>query len=581
MGIESFINIYDKTKDIGLEALDKSRRLKEWQGKKYRDYQQWQKDMGYYDDRSIIQDISDWAGITGTDAPAFDPKLRGTGKKDSLIGVKIPDAWGSYDTQKQFADAGIEMTPEKNPILDKSQRAMNLISDASAWPYNALQSGIEWLPNVPAITAAGFKEIGAGLDKTKKSEGSGAWWTKVADAVGGHPVTPYIPFLWSIKPTNMKKDSKEFLESASPPFLKEDGTPFDPIKDKSYEDAGGKIFRDRDLSKWPLYQHYKSGSAFDNADQRRIDNRVESTMKNNPILPGDVLKEFYQVARENMNTVIGPNGITGADLVASPDSVDHFFKHYFQATKDQYRNDLSNEYEFQKTGQKFADWMSKEYRNEMVKKYGMYPVWEEGALFEGGETLTQAEMLSGDISPFPSAPAILNLANKDYINAVKAGKEKIGEPLEWSYGDYDKSPGYGIPEEHKKWFEYGTKEAEKVFESNQAVGVEFAALFYMRAPLALRKPIQNWLQNSKIGGAVRELMPGLFQHGSRVAFGLPRIPTFRNTGWTGKGLKRKLWNVGAKGINYPAWLINAARPKGGQMLGAIALGEMGSNWERN
>ena len=62
MGIESFYNIYDKTKDIGLEALDKSRRFKEWQAKKYHDFQKWQKDMGYYDDRSVIEDISDFAG---------------------------------------------------------------------------------------------------------------------------------------------------------------------------------------------------------------------------------------------------------------------------------------------------------------------------------------------------------------------------------------------------------------------------------------------------------------------------------------------------------------------------------------
>ena len=132
------MGVYDTTKEYGLEALDKARRFKEWQAKKYHDFQKWQKDMGY-DDRSIWSDISDWAGFTGTDAPAFDPELRGTGKKDSLIGVKIPEAWKSYDTQKQFADYGVEMTPETHPTLDKMQRGANLISDTAAWPLNAVQ----------------------------------------------------------------------------------------------------------------------------------------------------------------------------------------------------------------------------------------------------------------------------------------------------------------------------------------------------------------------------------------------------------------------------------------------------------
>jgi hypothetical protein len=562
------MGIYDTTKEYGLEALDKARRFKEWQAKKYHDFQKWQKDMGY-DDRSIWSDISDWAGFTGTDAPAFDPNLRGTGKKDSLIGVKIPDAWKSYDTEKIAKEKGIELTPFADTVL----RSDELIKDTVRWPLNAIQSGIEWLPNVPHLTKTAAQEAHAALDKTKKREGSGAWWTQTQDWLGNHPATPYIPFLWSMKPTNMEDDYNEFWSDAAPPALKEDGTPYDPIKDKKYKDAGGETWHDRDLSNWPLYQHYKSGMGWDNADQRRIDKRVEATMKNKPIPPDEILQDFYKLARENMDTPLGQNGVTGSDLVASPEAVNYYFKQYFDGVKERARNNLSNEYEFQKTGQKFADWMSKEYRDEMVKKYGMYPVWEDGANFEGGETLSQLEMLSGNISPFgESAPANLSLANEDYINALKAGKEDIGEPLEWSYGAYDRSPGYGIPEEHKKWFEYGTKEAEKLFESNQAVAAEFAALYFARAPLALRKPIQNWLQTTKTGRAIRELMPGLFQHGSRANFGIRKMATMYDTG------KRSWWRTG---VNAATGTIDFIRPKGGQFLGAIALGEMGSNWDRN
>ena len=555
MGLETFIDIYDKTKDIGLDALDKSRRFKEWQSKKIRDWHDWQEDMGYNDDRSIWSDISDWAGFTGTDAPAFDPKLRGTGKKDSLFGVKVPEAWKSYDTQKQFADYGVEMTPKTHPILDKTQRGMNLLSDAAAWPANALQSGIEFLPDIPHLTGTGFKEIDAALDKTKKPEGTGAWWTQTADMLGNNPIAKAISF-GSIVPTNMEDDYAKFWESAYP-----------PITDEGYFDT--------DLKNWGLYQNYKSGSGWDNADQRRIEKRVDATMKNKPIPPGEALQGFYKLARENMDKVVGQDGITGADLVSSPDAVEYYFKQYFDGVKERGRNNLRNEYEFQKTGQNFADWMSKEYRNESIKKYGMYPVFEEGAIFKDGTTKTQLEMLSDNISPFENAPAMVNTANKDYIDAVKAGKEKIGEPLEWDYGAYDKSPGVGIPEDPKKWFdwmEYGTKEAEKVFESNQAAGAELAALFYMRAPLALRAPLQKWLQNSKIGRVLRETMPGLFQYGSRANFGIHKFATKTASGG-------RNWYYTA--LNVPAKTIDFIRPKGGQMLGAIALGEAGANWDRN
>ena len=587
MGIESFYNIYNTAKDYGVEALDKSRRFKEWQAKKYHDFQKWQKDMGYYDDRSVIEDISDWAGITGTDAPAFDPQLRGTGKKDSLIFKKIPEAWKSYDTEKiaeekprikqeYMTDEGIELTP----FADKVLRTGAMIQDTVKWPLNAAQGVVEFLPDMPHFTKTAAQEAHKFLDKNldpfnlnknrniSSPQGTGAWWTKVADDLGGSEawyakLARAISF-GSIVPTNMKRDSEEFVKSAYPTFLKEDGTPFDPIKDKAYEDAGGGIFRDRNLNNWPLYQTFKSGRGWDTADDRRINKRVEATMKNKPIPPDEILQDFYTLARENMDTALGQNGVTGAELVASPEAVNYYFKQYFDLRKEGARNDLRNQYEFQAIGQDFADWMSTNYRNESIKKFGMYPTFDE---YED-----QLEVLTQDISPFENAPANLSLANKDYIDALKAGKEDIGEPLEWSYGAYDKSPGYGIPEEHKDWFEYNTKEAEKLFESNQAVAAEFAALYFARAPLALRKPIQNWLQTTKTGRAIRELMPGLFQHGSRANFGLRKFATKTAAG------DRNWWYTA---LNVPAKTIDFLRPKGGQMLGAIALGEMGSNWERN
>jgi hypothetical protein len=561
---------------MGIEELDKGKwyqRVAEdywnkakWVGGKAKDLYEWDKEWREKKGPGMtttpyLWNMLDWAGFVGTDAPAFDVDKAGTGKKDSVLGVDVPNMWKSYDTEKIAKEKGIELTPFADTVL----RSDELIKDTVRWPLNAVQSGIEWLPNVPHFTKTaaqeGWKYLDEKLDpfninkdrNISSPQGTGAWWTQMQDMIGTNPIAKAVSF-GSVVPTDMKKDSEKFLESAYPPL-----------------DADG--YFDTDLGNWPEYQTFKSGMGWDNADQRRIDKRVEATMKNKPIPPDEILQDFYKVARENMDTVLGQNGVTGAELVASPEAVNYYFKQYFDARKEAARNNLSNEYEFQKTGQKFADWMSKEYRDEMVKKYGMYPVWEDGANFEGGETLSQLEMLSGNISPFgESAPANLSLANEDYINALKAGKEDIGEPLEWSYGAYDRSPGYGIPEEHKKWFEYGTKEAEKLFESNQAVAAEFAALYFARAPLALRKPIQNWLQTTKTGRAIRELMPGLFQHGSRANFGIRKMATMYDTG------KRSWWRTG---VNAATGTIDFIRPKGGQFLGAIALGEMGSNWDRN
>jgi hypothetical protein len=568
---------------MGIEELDKGKwyqRVAEdywnkakWVGGKAKDLYEWDKEWREKKGPQItttpyLWNMLDWAGFVGTDAPAFDVEKAGTGKKDSLLGVKVPEAWKSYDTQKQFADAGIEMTPETHPTLDKLQRSANLISDTAAWPLNALQSGLEFLPDVPDLTATAAQEAWRYGDKKlnpfdinknrdiSSPQGTGAWWTKMQDMIGTNPIAKFLS-AGSVVPTNMQDDYNKFWSDAAPPALKEDGTPYDPIKDKAYKDAGGKTYHDEDLSKWPLYQEYKSGSGWDTADDRRIDKRVEATMKNKPIPPGEILQDFYKFAQENMDNVVGKDGLTGAELVASPDAVNHYFKYYFDGRKEMARNDLRNEYEFQKTGQNFADWMSTDYRDEMVKKYGMYPIWEGGALFEGGERLTEMEMLSGNISPFASAPAVLNLANKDYIKELKKGKKHsdIGEPLEWSYGAYDRSPGVGIPEEHKKWFEYSTKEAEKVFESDQAQGLELAALFLLRAPANLRVPIQKWMQRTGMGRILRESMPGLFQYGSRVNFGLPKFSTIKPGGWkTGQWWKT--------GLNIPAQTIDFIRPKG-------------------
>ena len=67
-------------------------------------------------------------------------------------------------------------------------------------------------------------------------------------------------------------------------------------------------------------------------------------------------------------------------------------------------------------------------------------------------------------------------------------------------------------------------------------------------------------------------MPGLFQHGSRAKFGLPKFTTMDALG------NKSWWRTG---INKATGAIDFIRPKGGQFLGAIALGETGANWDRD
>ena len=191
--------------------------------------------------------------------------------------------------------------------------------------------------------------------------------------------------------------------------------------------------------------------------------------------------------------------------------------------------------------------------------------------------MTQLEMLTGDISPFASATSVYNLANKDYMSALKKGKKDIGTPFEFDYGEFDFKKGVGIPED-KKWFEYSTPEVEEVFESNQAETAELAALYALRLPLALRKPAQAWLQGSKEGRVLRELMPGAFQYakyGTKAGWGAKKFGFADIVQQDPGGYK---WKYLA---NVPGRLINFVRPKGGQLAGVVYGSEFGANWERN
>ena len=158
---------------------------------------------------------------------------------------------------------------------------------------------------------------------------------------------------------------------------------------------------------------------------------------------------------------------------------------------------------------------------------------------------------------------------------MKKGTKHIPEPKEFDYGMFDRQKGPGLSEYEEDWHEFITPEAKDVWSSNQATALEFAGLVAAGNPKALQTLKRHpWLMNTVGGRILRETMPGLFHHGSRVGqLGLPRIPLVNNP----KGMWR-LYNMVGHTINKPATVINWARPKGGQLAAVIAGSERGSEF---
>ena len=219
-----------------------------------------------------------------------------------------------------------------------------------------------------------------------------------------------------------------------------------------------------------------------------------------------------------------------------------------------------NEFEFEATGKNYGKWASRQYQDEMLKKYKRYQLYEGDVLFQGGETVPALDMMSQNLDPYFKEGSTMNFANDAYIKELKKGTEYIGKPTEFDYGAWDKNeePG-GLSKDY--WYDYTTPEAEKVFESPQLLGAEIIGSMGVTAPLKVRKalkPASKWLNKSSTGRILREVMPGTFQWGSRKNFGIPKVD---HKGW------KKL-------INWTTGTIDFARPKFGQLGGAMALSEL-------
>jgi len=558
MGIESFINLYGKTKDLVSATPEKLRKL----GDKYQDFQQWQEDMGYYDSaaeqHSPTWDLLDKLGIVGSSGDAWDPETRGTGEKEGWLTQKLPAYLG-----KTGEEHGI-MSPL---IVNKDVRALGLNLAKGVWDYVAKP--------VPQMTAEGYKYLyNKGLDVDRaiaekvpfwpaadrekyKMSGWGAAGTWAQDTLAG------VADFFGIKSMPQTKLYEEGVNTVASNLFNVEGVYTAPkmifkndngnvtfknqVSKSDYENAPGQETwaYNPDLSQWSTYQYWKGGN-WDNADDRRIQKRVNSRMEKLDFGPDDMYPLFLAEAQ-----------MPGREHYL--DDKMYYYKEFVKRSKNDIRNMMSDRFEFEETGKDYGKWASDQYQGNMIKKYGKYPLFTEGIALDENETLTQLESLSQDISPFEGLASNFELANKDYMKAIRAGKKpaNIGEPTEWDYGMFDTKEGVGLSE--PDWMKYSSDEAKEFWKSNQMSAIELGGLLAFRAPFALRGPAQRWLQTTGLGRTLREIAPGLLQHGSQARFGLPTM-------YEGRVVADLLWN-------YPVKILNKLRPKGLQAGAVIERSE--------
>ena len=180
--------------------------------------------------------------------------------------------------------------------------------------------------------------------------------------------------------------------------------------------------------------------------------------------------------------------------------------------------------------------------------------------------------LNPNISPYEDIDVRLKLANDDYIKAYNdaggfenvedaASSYSIGEPTEFDYGMFDRSPvdnGPGITgsEEDQKAlgflprYNYNTPEADTF--ANNLINVIPEFLIPGKGIQTLGSKVSKYTNNLPGSRLAREIAPGALQWGSKSNFGIPKFKENMNK-W------KHITNVGSSGIDN-------FRSKGGQGL---------------
>jgi len=407
-------------------------------------------------------------------------------------------------------------------LTDLGLNTATLAANIPAYAYNLASIPQNWAADTYGIEGLRREPIGKGWRAT------GTWLQDTAsDLTGG---------LWGhLPPTEMRTDAVKYHNSIQPPA------------ELDYQ--GNKTnSADSNLSNWTVYQDWKKGSGSDfralereanDAARGFIDDWVKGEGAPDKMMAEWEKNRWSQLSKDEQSLY---------------DKSATFTQHYNKTLN--YKKDfIKNQYELSKTGDDFGKWLSQKYQNEMISKYGRYPL------------LDDISDMSRDISPIGGVEVNFNLANEDYINAMKSGRtvDEIGAPNEFDYGAFDRESGVGI-NEWAGWqpFEHGSQEAKEFYESGPLFAAEMIlGQRWSRLPEKLTKA----LSKGKKGRIAREIFPGLLQNQGGWGLGRPKdfgiIPRPFKDATTAPG-KVADWLM-----SIPDWL----RPKGGQAAVAIALGE--------
>jgi hypothetical protein len=321
------------------------------------------------------------------------------------------------------------------------------------------------------------------------------------------------------------------------------------------------------LNNWGVYQSWKDGSgkdfnAMDREVKKQTDKDIDKWLKNEGSL--DQLNKDF---REHVWAPL-------SDADKQKYDYNESFKGYYNGRLAQEKGWYNNYNEFSKTGQDYANWSSKEYRDDFISKYGRYPLEDFWGPQGAGD-------MKFDVSPFEGLTADFNLANKDYVDAIAEGRTKhgIGSPKEFDYGIFDKEKGVGISEwgwdsplnwSFEEPFEYETEEAKALAHSGPVTAAEFILAGKGAGKFFSSPMVEKFLHGTKTGRVTRETLPGLTHHNPgffkmRKDFGFPKFEKVRtDSNWK---------KLGKGSVNVLTTAVDWARPKGFQMGIGIAGGE--------
>ena len=441
---------------------------------------------------------------------------------------QLPEMWESYDAPKHAKEEWgyDDVTWEDNPFKYGFSKFDQAVPDLASRVVNAAGElvdigalGLESLGDLAYDVPKWTSKLGVPGPEPEGLGGIKTWWM---DTVG-----PYNP-LWLTggKGSGMLEDAYKIQRNYTPP--------------ENYTNLGD----------WGMYQNWKKGSGWDTADERKIEKKTDEFMdKNSSQFAWESMWPMYlEEAKKPGNELWLERGV-----------IDKQYDPFVNKIKDKVRKDVKDFLEFKETGKGYGQWASQKYQNEVLGDYGRYPLIED------------VNFMSQNMSPWgdmPGSESIFNLANEDYINALREGKSGM-TPTEFDYGLFDDDTSVGIGKEDELWADYSTKEAEDFYEDPWALAPEFVlGAGWTKIPgLAKRvgapvKTLTSPLHDTKTGRILKEIFPGTLQWGKRDKFGIPKVKAK-------EGLNEQVRWL----INKSLGAVDFARPKGGQFIAAATASE--------